>query len=146
MSKTTIVVGLDGSEAGARALEFAKERASLIGECTIALCYVIEWSPFSFQTAEENDQRHKRREEELTLAHERVLDPAVQDARNAGLEVIGIVRHGDAADILDEVAKEHSASQIVVGRVGIRGLKERVFGGVTGRLSATASVPVTIIP
>jgi len=146
MSKTTIVVGLDGSEAGARALAFAKNQANQIGDCTIAICYVIEWSPFTFQTPEENEQRHKRREEELNLAHERVLDPAVKDTEAAGHDVVGIVQHGDAADILDAVAKKHNASQIVVGRVGARGLKERVFGGVTGRLAASASVPVTIIP
>ncbi|MFC6636581.1 universal stress protein [Sulfitobacter sp. JBTF-M27] len=146
MSKTTIVVGLDGSEAGARALAFAKNQANQIGDCTIAICYVIEWSPFTFQTPEENEQRHKRREEELKLAHERVLDPAVKDTEAAGHDVVGIVQHGDAADILDAVAKKHNASQIVVGRVGARGIKERVFGGVTGRLAASASVPVTIIP
>lgn len=146
MSKTTIVVGLDGSEAGARALDFAKVRAKMIGECSITICYVIEWSPFSFQTPEENEQRHKRREEELNLAHERVIDPAVKQTEAEGFEVKGIVKHGDAADILDDIAKAENGSQIVVGRVGVRGLKERLFGGVTGRLVATASVPVTIIP
>ena len=146
MTKTTIVVGLDGSEAGARALGYAMDQAKLIGNCTIALCYVIEWSPFSFQTPEENEQRHKRREEELQMANERVLDPAVAKAKAAGFDAIGIVRHGDVADTLEELAKKHSASQIVVGRVGARGLKERLFGGVSGRLVATASVPVTIIP
>jgi nucleotide-binding universal stress UspA family protein len=70
----------------------------------------------------------------------------VKDTEAAGHDVVGIVQHGDAADILDAVAKKHNASQIVVGRVGARGLKERVFGGVTGRLAASASVPVTIIP
>jgi len=77
MSKTTIIVGLDGSDAGKRALDFAKTRAKLIGDCRIMLVYVIEWSPFSFQTAEENEKRHARREEELNLAHERVVGPAV---------------------------------------------------------------------
>lgn len=146
MSKTTIVVGLDGSEAGARALAFATDRAKRLDMCTIAICYVIEWSPFSFQTAEENEQRHARREKEIELARERVLDPAVKGAKDQGLEVIGIVQHGDAADILDDIARDHDAEQIVVGRVGARGLKDRLFGGVTGRLVAAASVPVTIVP
>ena len=128
MSKTTIVVGLDGSDAGARALEFAKAQAKQAGDCTIAICYVIEWSPFSFQTAEENEQRHKRREEELSQARERVLDPAVAETKAAGHKVEGIIKHGDVADILDDVAKSHNASQI------------------TGRLVAASSAPVTIIP
>lgn len=146
MSKTTIVVGLDGSAAGNKALEFAKAQAKLIGQCKIAVVFVIEWSPFSFQTAQENEERHKRREEELDLARERVVNPAVKDTEAAGFEVKGIIRHGDVADILDDIAKEYEAEQIVVGRVGARGIKERLFGGVTGRLVASASVPVTIIP
>jgi len=146
MSNRTLVVGVDGSDAGARALAYAKDRAKATGDCTIALCYVIEWSPFSFQTAEENEQRHKRREEEISMARTRFLDPAVAAAKEAGVDAVGIVKHGDVSEILDALAKEHSADQIIVGRVGARGLKDRVFGGVTGRLVASASVPVTIIP
>jgi len=146
MSDTVFVVGIDGSDAGERALDFAKARAKAVGACTIVLCYVIEWSPFSFQTAEENEQRHQRREEEITMARSRVLDPALEAAKADGFEAVGIVRHGDVSEILDSLAKEHKAEQIIVGRVGARGLKERVFGGVSGRLVASASVPVTIIP
>lgn len=146
MTKSTIIVGLDGSKAGERALAFAKQQAKQIGDCAIAICYVIEWSPFSFQTPEENEQRHKRREEELQMAHQRVMDPALNATKSEGFDAIGIVRHGDVADTLEELAKHHGADQIVVGRVGARGLKERLFGGVSGRLVATASVPVTIIP
>jgi len=146
MSQTTLIVGLDGSEAGNRALEFAKTRAGLIADCRIMLVYVIEWSPFSFQTAEENEKRHARREQELQLAHERVMNPAVEATRAEGLTCEGIVRHGDAADILESLAKKHEAAQIIVGRVGAQGIKARLFGGVTGRLVAGSSVPVTIIP
>ena len=146
MSDSTLVVGLDGSEAGGRVLDFAKRQARAMEGARIVLCYVIEWSPFTFQTAEENEARHKRREEEIDLARERVLDPAVEAARGEGFEVEGVVRHGDVADILDRLAKERGASQIVVGRVGARGLADRVFGGVSGRLVAGAEVPVTIVP
>jgi nucleotide-binding universal stress UspA family protein len=146
MSKTTFIVGLDGSEAGARALAFAKDRAKAVGDCRIIICYVIEWSPFAFQTAEENRERHKRREAEIAMARERVLDPALTMTRAEGFEIDGIVRHGDAAEILDQIARQEDAKQIIVGRVGARGLKARLFGGVAGRLAATAAVPVTIIP
>lgn len=146
MSKTTLIVGLDGSDAGNRVLDFATARAKLIGDCRIVLVYVIEWSPFSFQTAEENEKRHVRREEELELARERILAPALAAAQADGCTVEGLVQHGDVADILESVAKKNNASQIIVGRVGQRGIKERLFGGVTGRLIAASSVPVTIIP
>lgn len=146
MGQTTFIVGLDGSDAGARALAFAKDRAKAAGDCKIVICYVIEWSPFTFQTAEENAQRHKRRENEIAMAHERVLDPALTSAKAEGFDIEGIVRHGDAADIIDALAREHDAKQIMIGRVGTKGLKARIFGGVAGRLATTATVPVTIIP
>ena len=146
MDASTLVVGLDGSEAGARVLDFAKRQARAMGGARIVICYVIEWSPFSFQTAEENEQRHRRREQEIDVARERVLDPALSDLRGDGVEVEGIVRHGDVADILDRLAEERGAAQIIIGRVGSRGLAERVFGGVSGRLVAGADVPVTIVP
>ena len=146
MSSTDLVVGLDGSPASERVLAFAKRQARAMEGARIVLCYVIEWSPFSFQTAEENEQRHRRREEEIATARERVLDPALAAMRGEGFDVEGVVRHGDVAEILDALAEERGAAQIIVGRVGARGLKDRVFGGVSGRLVATADVPVTIIP
>jgi nucleotide-binding universal stress UspA family protein len=56
------------------------------------------------------------------------------------------VRHGDPATLLEEVAVGQKAAQIVIGRTGHRGLRERLFGGVSGNLIGIATVPVTIIP
>ena len=79
-----LVVGLDGAQTGDRALEFAKNLATLIGECELIVAYVIEWSPFTFQTPEENALRHKRRDEEIATATTRVVDPAVEALSAAG--------------------------------------------------------------
>ena len=146
MTATTLVVGLDGSPASERVLAFAKNRARADKDCTLLMCYVVEWSPWTFQTPEENEERHARREEEIKLAHERILDPAVKAAREEGLTVDDHVAHGDAAEVLNRIASERGGCQIIIGRVGAHGLKERVFGGVSGRLVATATVPVTIVP
>ena len=146
MDKTTFIVGLDGSDAGERALDFAKDRAKAVGEATIVTCYVIEWSPFAFQTAEENAQRFKRREEEIAMAHERVLDPAITKAQSEGFDVTGVVRHGSAATILHALARQQKATQIIIGRASNSGLKARLFGGVAAKLATTSTIPVTIIP
>ncbi|MGB5995842.1 MAG: universal stress protein, partial [Marinomonas sp.] len=62
----TIIVGVDGSEAGNRALSYAKRLATLIGdECVLELVCIVEWSPYTFQTHEENALRKKNRQEEL---------------------------------------------------------------------------------
>jgi nucleotide-binding universal stress UspA family protein len=143
---TCLVVGYDGSAPGERALEYAKRLAKLIGDCELRLVFVIEWSPYSFHTPEELEERHARREDEISRAHEAVLDPAVDAAKAEGFTVTSEIRHGDAASLLDEIATERGATQIIIGRVGAKNVRERLFGGVSGNLVATATVPVTIIP
>lgn len=140
-----ILVGLDGAGSGDRALAHGTRLASLIGDCEIVVAYVIEWSPFTFQTAEENAQRHKRREEEISVANERVVDPAVKKLEADGFKATGAVRHGDVADTLNLLAIENGASQIVVGRSSESGFAKRIFGSATGSLVMNASVPVTVV-
>lgn len=140
-----IVVGLDGGATGERAVAHAAELARLIGECELILAFVIEWSPYTFQTPEENEQRHKRREEEIAQAKSRIVDPAVEAAKSSGLEARGIVRHGDVADSLEQIAKSEGANQIVVARSSDSGIKSRIFGSSTANLVMHASVPVTVV-
>ena len=112
----------------------------------IVVVYVIEWSPYSFNTPEENEQRHKRREEEIAVATSSVLEPALAELKAAGVEADGLVRHGNVADVLNGVAAEYGAVQIIVGRVGASGLKSLIFGSVTSKLVQVADVPVTVVP
>lgn len=140
-----LVIGLDGADTGNRALDFAKDLGTKIGDCELIVAYVIEWSPFSFQTPEENAQRHKRREEELKLATDRVVDPAVATLISEGFNAKGIVRHGDVADTLSAISNEHGASQIIVGRTSESGFATRLFGSSTSNLVMNADVPVTVV-
>ncbi|THH34368.1 universal stress protein [Aliishimia ponticola] len=142
---TTLLVGLDGHSSGERALAHAERQAKLIGDCELIVLYVIEWSPFSFHTAEENAQRHKRREEEIAFAQERVLDPALKQLAEAGVKATGKVLHGDVADTINRVAKQSGAEQIVVGRTSDNGFSQKIFGSVTSNLVMSASVPVTVV-
>lgn len=142
---TKLVVGLDGHGSGDRALAYAKRMASLIGECELLIVYVIEWSPYSFQTAEENAVRKKRREEEISTATERVIDPAVATLGSADIKARGIVRHGNVADILNEISLEENATQIIVSRSSEGGFAKRLFGSSTANLVMSASVPVTVV-
>jgi len=143
---TTILVGLDGHDSGERALAHARKHAELIGDgCELLVLYVIEWSPFSFQTAEENAQRHKRRDEEISLATTRVVDPAVESLKSAGLSARGQVRHGDVSDTINRIAEEEGADMIVVGRASDGGFGKRIFGSSTSNLVMSAVVPVTVV-
>lgn len=140
-----IVIGLDGEDTGERALTFAKDLASRIKGCELIAIYVIEWSPFTFQTPEENARRHKRREEEIELAMTRIVTPAVKSLQDAGFTASGIVRHGDVAETLNALTVENGGSQIIVGRASSGGFSKRIFGSSTQNLVMNADVPVTVV-
>lgn len=140
-----IVIGLDGEDTGERALSFAKDQASRIKGCELIAIYVIEWSPFTFQTPEENERRHKRREEEIDLAMTRIVTPAVKSLQDAGFTASGIVRHGDVAETLNALTVENGGSQIIVGRASSGGFSKRIFGSSTQNLVMNADVPVTVV-
>lgn len=139
------IIGLDGSGSGSRAVEFAKGLASLIGDCELVLIHVVEWSPYSFQTPEENEQRHNRKQEETAAALARVIDPAVAALKAEGFKASGMVKHGDVADLLSKTAVEQSASQIIVARSSEGGFVQRLFGSSTVSLVMTSDVPVTVV-
>ncbi len=142
---TTLVIGLDGHETGKRALAYGKRLAGLIGDCELLIVYVVEWSPYSFQTPEENAERHKRREEEIALATERVVDPALAGLKKEGFKARGMVRHGDVASALTAVADQEHADQIIVSRASEGGFAQRIFGSATSNLVMSANVPVTVV-
>lgn len=142
---SVLMVGVDGSKCGARAVEYAAEQAKASG-ARLYVVYVIEWSPFTFSTALENAERHKRREEEIQVAHSEVVDPMVNRLNSVGLDAEGLVRHGHVADTLTALAKSKGAINLIVGRNGDSKLKTHVFGSVGSRLVQSAECPVTVVP
>ena len=141
----TILIGIDGSKAGEHAVNFAVSQAKS-GNTGLVLAYVVEWSPYTFNTPEENEQRHLRRKEEIKTAQERVLNPILTSLESKGVKALGVVRHGQVADVLLLIAKEQDAGQIVVGRIGHSGIKSLLFGSVAAKLIQLAHIPVTIVP
>lgn len=140
-----IVVGYDGTDSAQAALAFAAELAKVQGG-GIVVAHVLEWSPYSFLTPTELEERHKRRGEELARAEAAILAPAVEGLNDSGVEVSTALKYGGIAETLKAIAKDEGADQIVIGRNGEPGLTSRVFGSVAIGLAQSAPVPVTIVP
>lgn len=141
----TMLVGVDGSDSGRRAVDFAMARAKA-SAARVVVAYVIEWSPYTFNTPEENEARHKRREEEVERAQTQVLDPLVATLRDSGVAVDSVVRHGHPAEVMCGLANELGATQIFIGRRGTSKVAALLFGSVAGSLVQIAPVPVTVVP
>ena len=142
---SVLMVGVDCSECGERAIEYAIDQAKR-SDAKLLVAHIIEWSPFSFSTVEENFQRHKRREEELKRAYSEVIDPVVNRLKAEGISAEGLVRHGNVADTLHELAVENGVTNIILGRQGTSRLKAHVFGSVGSHLVQAAECPVTVVP
>jgi nucleotide-binding universal stress UspA family protein len=142
---STILVGVDSGDASTRAVEFAV--AAMKGlDAEIVIAHVIHWSPFTFNTPSDNEERPRKRAEEIEHARTAVVAPMVALAEESGQRVRSEIRHGQPARTLLGLAKEAGATQIVVGRTGDSGFSEAVFGSVVGRLAQTSPVPVTVVP
>jgi nucleotide-binding universal stress UspA family protein len=140
-----LLVGIDCSDCSERALEYAADWAAVTGR-KLVVVHVIQWSPFSFQTPQENEERHKRREAELELAHREIVDPVVTRLRERGLDVEGVIRHGHPAETLCAVAAEFGASHVVVGKTGSSRIRAQLFGSVANSLVQISEQPVTVVP
>ncbi|MBT8049076.1 MAG: universal stress protein [Xanthomonadales bacterium] len=144
MSKV-LLVGVDCSKCSNRALQYAADRAE-VSKVQLIVTHVIDWSPFSFNTPQENEERHKRREAELDRAHKEIIDPIVSELREKSIFARGVIRHGHPAETLSGVAEEFGATNIIIGKTGSSKIKTQLFGSVANTLVQISKVPVTIVP
>lgn len=143
--KGKILVAVDGSETGKRAIDFAARAARETGD-SIVLAYVIDWSPYSFHTPEELAERHQRRESEISRAEDSVLKPEAATLKANKIKVETIVRHGNIGETLSDIAREYDVTQVYIGRRGESKMRTMLFGSVTAALIQTSSVPITVVP
>jgi nucleotide-binding universal stress UspA family protein len=139
---STIIVGVDGSEHGERALDWAIEEAKLRGA---RLNLVSAWhvpvavygAPgFVPPLSESVDQTFREvADEVLTAAAERV--------RAAGVEAETTVRQGQPAEVLVEVAA--NADMLVVGSRGHGGFTGLLLGSVSAQCAHHAPCPLVIV-
>ena len=139
------IVGCDGSHSSKRAIDFAIAQASSSG-ATVTLACILEWSPYSFLTPEELEERHKRRNEELERAKAAIVDPVLESLADSGVKVDSTIRYGHVAETLSSIADELEAEQIFVGRTGHSSITSRLFGSVASTMSQISKVPCTIVP
>ena len=144
MSKT-YVVGVDDSGESSRALQFALKMAKESG-ASIKIIHVLEWSPYSFLTPEELDQRHKRRGEELERANTAIIDPIIKSLSSKDKDVTGEVRYGGIAETIAKFSEECKADMVFVNRSGEGRVSARLFGSVPGTLVQVSQIPVVVVP
>ena len=140
-----LLVGTDCSSCANRAVDYAVKWAESTG-AKLFVVHVIQWSPFTFNTPQENAERHKRREEELERAHVHVIDPIVEKLQAEGVSAEGVIRHGHPAETINALAGELGATNIIIGRTGQSPMKVKLFGSAASTLVQISNQPVTVVP
>ena len=140
-----IVVGTDGSETAAVAVNHAIELAKATGG---RLEIVSAFEPVPAERLREEaseipgDIAYGVGPREDVNAN---LDSAVTKAKDAGVESTIHPREGDPADAILDVAEETGADLIVVGNKGMTGARRFLLGSVPNKVSHHAPCSVFIV-
>jgi nucleotide-binding universal stress UspA family protein len=141
MSKRTanhakwIVVGVDGSEDSARALDWALAEARLRGTgCRLVHAWeygIAASSPYVGGL------------EEIAEAAEAMFDDEMARAQRSGVAIEGHLQFGPAAKILIDASKD--AAMLVIGSRGRGGLAGALLGSVSSACVHHAHCPVVVL-
>jgi len=83
---------------------------------------------------------------EIRAEHaEGLLAQVFAHAKNAGIPVEAMIKTGDAASVVAEVAKALDCDGIVMGTQGHGAIGSRLLGSVAARVVHLAEVPVTLV-
>lgn len=145
----SVLVGVDQSESSRRAVRFALERAR-VTHWRVTIAHVINWSPYTFNPAPDNEARPVARRAEIQRAQERIIDAvlgwAESEKLSDGVQVSSLIRHGRPSEVLADLAAGDDHDLIVVGRTGESHLRSAIFGSTANRLVQHAPVPVVVVP
>jgi nucleotide-binding universal stress UspA family protein len=140
-----IVVGTDGSETAAVAVDHATQLAKATG----ASLEIVS----AFEPVPSERLREEIHEVPVDVAHSvgpredvnTLLEGAAGQARSTGVTVNTHAREGDPADAILDVAEETSADLVVVGNKGMTGARRFLLGSVPNKVSHHAPCGVYIV-
>ena len=138
-----IVVGVDGSDGGAAALEFAAREAAFRGA---QLRIVSAWEiPVAVYGAEFAPPPDAAMLDSFRVGAEQVAEEALAAVKklHPSLEAEAVATQGHPADVL--LAQGADAALIVVGRRGLGGFRSLLLGSVSQQVVQHATCPVVVV-
>ncbi|MCX2924768.1 universal stress protein [Streptomyces sp. NEAU-W12] len=139
-----VVLGVDGSPAGAKAIDFAFAEASLRGAELVALHSWTSWNAPA-PTPQDEKAPYASRPGELGAAEERLLSEALagRQERHPGVKVRHEVVHGGTREAL--IGASRTAQLLVVGARGRGGFSGLLLGSVSQAMLHHAHCPVAVV-
>jgi nucleotide-binding universal stress UspA family protein len=136
-----IVVGIDGSDESARALEWATDEAELRGS---RLRVVTAWHvPVAVYSSGYTPMVAPSAQESSEHAAHTIAEGAAAELRERGFDADAVVEYGSAAQALVDASAE--ADMLVVGSRGHGGFTGLLLGSVSTQCAHHAQCPVVIV-
>ena len=143
------MVAVDGSENSDRALDFALDLAEKFSSAVTVLnvSEVLAMGVVPQESTTYSFDNMSILGKDLLKIHEEILSKAVSHAKTVkpDLEVSSILRDGDPAVEIVNVAKDSGFDAIVIGHKGSGMVRERFLGSISEKVAHLASCPVVIV-
>jgi nucleotide-binding universal stress UspA family protein len=144
MSPSKILIPVDGSPASLRAVKFAIEMVAQNPSTSLVLLHVQNIPAIELVGASEaaaTDWLH----EAAAQAAAKALKDAIGKSKDAGVAFQTLVRTGQTAEAIAQVAREEDVKQIVMGTRGLGPIQGLLLGSVATQVVHLAKVPITLI-
>jgi nucleotide-binding universal stress UspA family protein len=135
-----ILFATDGSVAAERVLQYVEHVAN-VEKAEVIVCHAYEL-PTRYTAIDGYDELV----EKYSMVAQAVVDDAVGELQQAGVNARGLSRLGAAAEVILMVADEEDANLIVMGARGAPSLAEVLLGNVSQQVIRNARCPVLIVP
>lgn len=143
--KALYLVAVDGSTASRRALMKAIELTKAANAMLI-IAHIIPWSGYTPIGIAEAYARPLEKKQEEENAYDEVLQPAMTEARAAGIAFDELHTWGTPAQIIKETVEQRGVDMVILGRKGRSNLGDLLVGSVTNALAHNCPCPVLIVP
>jgi len=138
-----ILVPTDFSPNANRAIDYAVQIAKL-NQATI---YVIHAMDHLYPVGESNllskEDYNKQQTEEAFTSLE-MIRRSIEDTEQVLVNIQ--LYNGSVTDTIVVAAEEHQADLVIMGTLGITGIKDKIFGSQTAAVISNSTVPVMAIP
>jgi len=134
-----VLVAIDGSEGAQRALDCAISLVERLGGRLTAVAVEGKLPAYAATAGEVDEVKGEK-----DRFFQRVLDSAVSDARERGVELETELVPGHAAEVISHYAEAHDHDLIVIGHKG-HFLGDFLLGSTADRVAHHAHCPVIVV-
>lgn len=144
MSPSPILIPVDGSPASLRALDLAIKMATQNPGTSLVLLNVQNIRAIELAGASEAGDSDWLREAG-SRASAKALKDATGKCEHADVAFETLIRTGQIAEVIAQVAREEDIKHIVMGTRGLGGIQGLLLGSVATQVIHLAEVPITLI-